>query len=81
MDGMLYYGSLILLAIFAFIFNQSGNTKLVLMMVVIGIYLVYSHETGYTATDFRYDMVDSINDGAKDFVESNNIDSNKEAIK
>lgn len=67
MDGMLYPASLVLLAVLAFTFNQTHNTKLALIMIVIGIYVVYSHETGYTATDFKNEMVKSIDKSAADY--------------
>ena len=59
MDGMLYPISIVLLAIFAFTFYKSNNTILAMILVVIGIYIVFSQETGHTATEFKDDMVDS----------------------
>ena len=31
-------------------------------IVVVGIYIIYSQETGHTATEFKRDMVDSANE-------------------
>jgi hypothetical protein len=67
MDGILYPASLVLLAILAFTFNQTNNTKLAITMILVGIYLVYSHETGYTATDFKNDMVGKMDESVGTF--------------
>jgi len=67
MDGMMYPISLAVLAILAFAFNQTNNSKIAFFMILIGVYIVYSHETGHTATDWKNDMVNSIDESAKDF--------------
>ena len=66
MDFM-YIFSLALLAILAFILNKNNNSKLSLLMIVIAIYVVYSHETGNTATNFKNDVVESINESSDGF--------------
>ena len=86
MDDLIYPASLVVIALLVFVLNQNNNSKLALLMLVIGIYIVYSHETGNTATDFKNNMVDSINEGAEDFTKSYDIegyDANKakEAVK
>ncbi len=60
MDGLMYPATLVLLAVLAFTFNRTNNSILVLITVVIAVYIVYSHETGNTATDFKNDMVESM---------------------
>jgi len=70
MDGIMYPASLVLLALLAFTFNQSNNTKLALLMLLIGIYIVYSQETGDTATDWKNDMVKSLDESAEDYSKS-----------
>jgi hypothetical protein len=67
MDGMLYYGVLVLLIGLAYMFFQHNSTGLLLITVVIGIYIVYSHTTGHTATEFKNDVVESINEEAQGF--------------
>jgi len=62
MDGILYPVSIVVLALFAFTFHKSNNTILAMIMVVVGIYIIYSQETGHTATEFKRDMVDSANE-------------------
>ena len=70
MEGIIYPASLILLAILTFVFYQNRNTLLMLIAIVIGIYIVYSQETGNTATDFKNDLIESIDGEAKDFSET-----------
>ena len=41
---------------------------MMLLMIAIGIYFIYSHETGYTATDYKNEVIDSIDKSARDFV-------------
>ncbi|MCD6173916.1 MAG: hypothetical protein J7J96_09075 [Sulfurimonas sp.] len=80
MEDMIYPASLIVIALLVFILYQNNNSKLALLMLAIGVYIVYSHETGNTATDFKNDMVKSINEGAEDFTKSYDIegyDANK----
>ncbi len=74
MEDMIYPASLVVIALLVFVLNQNNNSKLALLMLVIGIYIVYSHETGNTATDFKNDMVNSINDSAEGFTKSYDIE-------
>ena len=67
MEGMMYPVSLVVLGILAFMFFQNNSGKLALLMVGIGIYIVYSHETGYTATDFRNETVKSLDESATEW--------------
>jgi len=70
MEGLLYPLSLVLLVLAAFGFYQSNSTKLALLMVIVGIYIVYSNETGNTLTDFKDGVVNSIDKSANEFSES-----------
>jgi len=70
MEGLLYPLSLVLLVLAAFGFYQSNSTKLALLMVIIGVYIVYSNETGNTLTDFKDGVVNSIDKSADEFSES-----------
>ncbi|WP_373035748.1 hypothetical protein [Sulfurimonas sp.] len=73
MDGILYPASLVLLILLAFTFNQSNNTVLALIMIIVGIYIVYSHETGETATDWKNNIVKSIDEEAQGFSEKRGL--------
>ncbi len=57
MEGMMYPISLAILAVLAFFFNQTNNSFIVLVLVMAGVYIVYSHETGNTATDFKNEII------------------------
>jgi len=67
MDGWLYPVSLVVVAVMAFMFFQNHNSKLALLMLALGIYIVYSHETGYTATDFKNETVKSLDESASEW--------------
>ncbi len=73
MDGMLYYGVLVLLIGLAYMFFQHNSIGLLLITVVIGIYIVYSHTTGNTATEFKNEVVNSINEEAQGFDDKKGI--------
>ena len=86
MEGLLYPASLVLLAVLAYTFYQTNNSMLVLIVVVIAAYIVYSNETGNTATNFKNDMVKSIDESVGNYSEERGIegydgDKIKEAVK
>lgn len=64
MSGMMYYGALVVLALFIFSMLRTNHGGMALIGLVIGIYIVYSHETGHTATEFKNDMVQKIDENA-----------------
>lgn len=70
MDGMMYTVSLVLVALLAFTFFQNNSTKLMLLVLAVGIYIIYSHETGHTATAFKNEMIESIDKSASKFSKS-----------
>lgn len=69
MDGIMYPVSLIVIAIMAFSFNRNNNSFLMIFVLLVGVYIIYSHETGHTATEFKNNMVQSIDESARDFSE------------
>ena len=40
------------------------------IVLAIGGYIIYSHETGYSATEFKNEMIDSLDKSARDFSKS-----------
>ena len=70
MEGIIYPASLIFLAILAFVFYQNRNTLLMFIALAVGIYIVYSQETGHTATEFKNEMINSIDKKANEFDEA-----------
>lgn len=64
----MYPLSLLIVALMAFTFYRNNSMKMVLLSLAIGVYIIYSHETGYTATDYKNEVIDSIDKSAKEFV-------------
>jgi len=81
MDGLTYYAALAVIAIFIFQMTRTHNNFLAFIALLVGVYIVYSHETGYTATDFRHDMVNTIDENAVDFSKSDERDGSSAPIK
>lgn len=82
MDGILYPASIVLIAILAFVFNRSNNNVLMIVVLLIGAYIIYSNETGQTATDYKNDMVKSIDESVGNYNKSHGIEKfDEEKIK
>lgn len=64
----MYPLSLLIVALMAFTFYRNNSMKMVLLSLAIGVYIIYSHETGYTATDYKNEVIDSIDKSAQEFV-------------
>lgn len=79
MDGIMYPISLLAIALLAFTFYQNNSIKLMVLMLLIGGYIVYSHETGYSATEFKNEMIDSLDKSARDFSKSRGTDGPDES--
>ena len=67
MDGTLYYFALLVIALIAFQLNRTNNTILMLIVLSIGAYIIYVHETGHTATDFKNEMVESLDESTRGY--------------
>lgn len=67
MDGFLYPASIILIVLLAFTFYRNNNTILMFLVLAIGVYIIFSHETGHTATELRNEVIDSLDESAKEF--------------
>ncbi|MDQ1267400.1 MAG: hypothetical protein QG560_43 [Campylobacterota bacterium] len=81
MDDSLYPVSLLVVIIMAFYFYRTNSIKLTAFALAVGVYIVYSHNTGYTATDYKNEVVDSITKSATEFVKDRNIDGYDESKK
>lgn len=78
MDGFLYPFSLLFIAVMAFLLNRANHFMPMLIVLAIGAYIIYSHETGYTATDYKNEMVESLDEAAKSkYQHENEIKSNE----
>lgn len=77
MDTFLYLGTLLILALLAFILYQNNYSKLALLALLIGVYIVYSHETGHTATEFKNELMNSVEEEAEDVSKNYRFDGEK----
>ena len=68
MDSLSYPVSLLVVALAAFAFNRNNSPKLMLLSLAIGVYIIYSHESGKSVTTFKDEMIESIDNSAKEFV-------------
>lgn len=67
MDGSLYFISLVVVGLLTIAFYRSNNTKLMLLVLAVGAYIIYSHESGNTPSKFKDEMIESIDKSARDF--------------
>lgn len=81
MEGLLYYFSLAVIGIFIYIMTQHNSNGLAFIALIIGVYIVYSHETGYTATDFRHEMVNTIDGNTVDYTKETDTEAIEESLK
>lgn len=79
MDGYIYIGSLAVTLLAALMFYKNNNINLMLLMIGIAGYIVFSHETGHTATEFKNSVVDSIDKSTVNLVDSFKEDIDKAA--
>ena len=79
MDGYIYIGSIVITALAALMFYKSNNLNLMLLMIGIAGYIIFSHETGHTATEFKDNVVNSIDNSAVNLVDSFKNDIDKAA--
>jgi len=56
----MYYGGLVLIAILAWMSYQSDRMLTMLILLAMGAYFIYSHNTGNTITDFADDTVKTL---------------------
>ena len=76
----MYILSLIIVSMLALMFYRNNNFKLMLLMLAIDVYIIYSDQTGNTLTGFKNDMVKSIDESAGTFTQTHGIkgyDENK----
>ena len=56
----IYYGGLVLIAILAWMSYQSDRMLTMLILLAMGAYFIYSHNTGKTITDFTDQTVQQL---------------------
>jgi len=57
----MYYGGLVVIAILAWMSYKSNRIITMLLLLALGGYYIYSHNTGNTITDLNHKIVDDIN--------------------
>jgi len=70
MGDYTYILSLVIVVALIVTFYRNNSHILMLVVVAVGVYLVYSHETGYTSKDFKNQIVESIDNTVKDYDKS-----------
>jgi len=70
MGDYTYILSLVIVVALIVTFYRNNSHILMLVVVAVGVYLVYSHETGYTSKDFKNQIVKSIDNTVKDYDKS-----------
>ncbi|MDD5373504.1 MAG: hypothetical protein PHO62_08770 [Sulfurimonas sp.] len=74
MDGLLYPISLLVVVLIAFFFYRNNSFKLMLLTLAVGVYIIYSQETGNTVTNLKNEAVQSIDKSAESFSKSRGIE-------
>lgn len=74
MDGLLYPISLLVVVLIAFFFYRNNSFKFLLLTLAVGVYIIYSHETGNTVTNLKNEAVKSIDKSAGDFSKSRGVE-------
>ncbi|MDD5400514.1 MAG: hypothetical protein PHQ93_04930 [Sulfurimonas sp.] len=78
MDGLLYPISLLVVVLIAFFFYRNNSFKLLLLTLAVGVYIIYSHETGNTVTNLKNEAVQSIDKSAGSFSKSHGAEGYNE---
>lgn len=81
MDGSLYPLSLLVVVIMAFYFFRNNSVKLGIFSLAVGVYIIYSHNTGVTITDYKNEAIDSIEKSATEFTKERGIEGYDESKK
>jgi len=74
MDGLVYYGVLFIIIVISFMFYQNNSNRMAVLLLMLGAYIIYSHETGYSATDFKNEMIDSLDESAQEYSKRHGAD-------
>jgi hypothetical protein len=66
MEEYIYPLSLLVVALLAFVFYRNNAHIMMLIVIAIGAYIVYSHETGYSSESLKQQIVETIDESIKD---------------
>ncbi|WP_373071054.1 hypothetical protein [Sulfurimonas sp.] len=78
MDDMIYPASLVIVAALAFIFYRNKSMIMMLVVLAVGAYIVFSHETGYSSANLKSQIAESIDESVKDYDKSHNMGLSKD---
>ena len=67
MDDTIYYFSLGIVAILALIFYKNNSTILMLLVIAVGAYIVFSHETGYSSETLKSQIAETIDESVNEY--------------
>ncbi len=67
MEGFMYPAVLLVLTLLSWSFYRTNNFVLMGIAIIVGIYVVYSQESGHTATEFKNKMIQKIDDKAPNY--------------
>lgn len=81
MDSLSYPVLLLVVALAAFAFNRNNSPRLMFLSLAIGAYIIYSHESGNSITTLKNDMIESIDNSAKEFAKEKKLQREEEIIK
>ena len=86
MDFLLYPASLVIIVLLAFVLHRTNHNLLMVIVLAIGVYIIYSHETGHTATAFKNEVIESIDKSAGKFSKEHDsevydVDKAEEVVK
>ena len=74
MDGLIYPASIVVIAALAVIFYKNNSQGMMFLVLLIGAYIIYSNETGQTATDYKNELVNTIDESVGNYNEEKGID-------
>jgi hypothetical protein len=78
MDDMIYPASLVVVAALAFMFYRNKSTILMVLVLAVGAYIIFSHETGYSSSTLKSQIAESIDESVKDYDKSHKMGLNKD---
>ncbi len=66
MEGFIYPLSLVIAAALAFMFYRNNSYILMLLSIAALVYMIYSHETGFSSQNIKQQIADTIDESLKD---------------
>ncbi len=64
MEGLMFPATLLFIGAVALMFYKSNSMLLMGITLAIGVYVIYSHNTGVTLTDYKNEALEAIDEEA-----------------